>query len=59
MTDNLVPRCEKLGCDRPLTGEPTLAMRVGGVEHRAYECACGTVTVTVARAERADPERRS
>ncbi len=58
MTDSLVPRCEALGCDRPLDGSPTLAMCVDGIEHRAYECDCGTVTVTVARADRADPERR-
>ncbi len=48
MLENLTSTCE--GCDRPL-GEDALmlSMRTEGGERRAYECACGAVTVTVTR----------
>lgn len=48
MLENLTSTCE--GCDRPL-GEAALmlSMRTEGGERRAYECACGAVTVTVTR----------
>jgi hypothetical protein len=40
--------CDCESCGRPLA-EPALTMRTEGGERRAYECACGEVTVTVAR----------
>jgi hypothetical protein len=42
--------CTCVGCDREL--DPSayqLSYRTDGGERRAYECACGAVTVTVAR----------
>ncbi|MFB6073486.1 MAG: hypothetical protein ABEJ89_00575 [Haloarculaceae archaeon] len=44
------PTCDGEGCDRTLT-DPELVFRTGAGERRAYECACGAVTVTVARGE--------
>ncbi|RMB13660.1 hypothetical protein [Haloplanus aerogenes] len=50
MLENLTCTCEAAGCDRPLDeGTLMLAMRTEAGERRAYECACGAVTVTVAR----------
>jgi hypothetical protein len=48
MLENLTASCTE--CDRPL-GDVALmlSMRTDGGERRAYECACGAVTVTVAR----------
>lgn len=40
-------RCDSSSCDRPLPDEPSLVYRTDGGERRAYECACGGVTVTV------------
>lgn len=39
--------CDGSGCDRPLPDEPTITYRTPAGERRAYECACGAVTVTV------------
>jgi len=48
--DNLTSTCEAAGCDRPLDEDALmLRMRTDAGERRAYECACGAVTVTVAR----------
>jgi hypothetical protein len=53
MLDAIAPRCQAGGCDRELTdAEPTLVYRTAEGERRAYECACGAVTVTVARSDR-------
>jgi hypothetical protein len=42
--------CTCRGCDRDLTSaDPTILYRDGGGERRAYACACGAVTVTVAK----------
>ncbi|WP_193767665.1 hypothetical protein [Halorientalis pallida] len=42
--------CTCSGCDRELREESLrLTYRTDGGERRAYECACGTVTITVAR----------
>jgi len=50
MLENLTSTCEAAGCDRPLDdGALMIAMRTEAGERRAYECACGAVTVTVAR----------
>lgn len=41
--------CTCRGCDRELTdGALQLVYRTAGGERRAYDCACGAVTVTVA-----------
>ncbi|MFB6107452.1 MAG: hypothetical protein ABEJ82_01265 [Haloplanus sp.] len=50
MLENLTCTCEAPGCERSL-GEESLmvAMRTDAGERRAYECACGAVTVTVVR----------
>jgi hypothetical protein len=50
MLENLTSACEAAGCDRPLDDDALmLAMRTESGERRAYECACGAVTVTVVR----------
>jgi len=50
MLENLTNACEAVGCDRPLTDDALiLRMETEGGERRAYECACGAVTVTVVR----------
>jgi len=50
MLDELVCTCEAEGCERRLTEEECmLVYRTVGGERRAYECACGAVTVTVRR----------
>ena len=41
--------CEGPGCDRRLADEPSLVFRTDAGERRAYECACGALTITVAR----------
>ena len=42
--------CTCADCGRPLgDAEFRLAMETTGGERRAYECRCGSVTVTVAR----------
>jgi len=48
MFEDLTATCR--GCERSLT-DPHLVYRDEGGERRAYECACGTVTVTVAECE--------
>lgn len=50
MLENLASTCENPDCGRPL--DPTdcqLVYRTDAGTRRAYECACGTVTVTVCR----------
>jgi len=49
MLDELSATCEADGCERTLGDEPELVYRTDGGERRAYECACGAVTVTVHR----------
>jgi hypothetical protein len=50
MLENLTSTCEAAGCDRSLDDDALmLAMRTEAGERRAYECACGAVTVTVVR----------
>lgn len=41
--------CDGPNCERPLSGDPALVFRTDAGERRAYECACGALTVTVAR----------
>lgn len=50
MFDELTPTCEASGCERALA-DPALVFRDEGGERRAYECACGAVTVTVAKTQ--------
>ena len=45
--------CDADGCDRAL-GEPQLVFETAAGRREAYECACGAVTVTVARPEYSD-----
>ncbi|MFB6254715.1 MAG: hypothetical protein ABEI06_08900 [Halobacteriaceae archaeon] len=46
MLDQLECTCE--GCDNPLEeSDLQLAMKLEGGERRAYECSCGTVTITI------------
>jgi len=50
MLDELVATCEADGCDRRLREDDcALVYRTDGGERRAYECACGAVTITVHR----------
>jgi hypothetical protein len=50
MLENLTSTCEAVGCDRSLDEDALMvAMRTDAGERRAYECACGAVTVTVVR----------
>jgi len=46
----LTPTCDGDSCDRAL-GEPQLVFETPAGRREAYECACGAVTVTVARPE--------
>jgi hypothetical protein len=50
MLDELTSECDAEGCTRSLeTAEPMVIYRTDDGERRAYECACGAVTVTVHR----------
>jgi len=50
MLERLTSTCEAAGCDRLLDDDTLmLTLRTEAGERRAYECACGAVTVTVAR----------
>lgn len=50
MLEEMLCTCEGLGCDRRLDDEHLmLAMETAGGQRRAYECPCGTVTITVVR----------
>jgi hypothetical protein len=50
MLDELACTCEAAGCDRPLDdSDCMLVYRTDAGQRRAYECACGEVTVTVHR----------
>jgi hypothetical protein len=50
MLDELACTCEGSGCERTLTEDDCmLVYRTDAGERRAYECACGAVTVTVHR----------
>jgi hypothetical protein len=50
MLDELACTCDAEGCERRLTEEECmLVYRTEAGERRAYECACGAVTVTVRR----------
>jgi hypothetical protein len=50
MLDELACTCEGRECSRTLTDdECVLIYRTDAGERRAYECACGAVTVTVHR----------
>jgi hypothetical protein len=50
MLDGLGCTCEGVDCDRPLGEDDCmLVYRTAAGERRAYECACGAVTVTVHR----------
>ncbi|GGN85466.1 MULTISPECIES: hypothetical protein [Haloarcula] len=50
LRDGTAPTCDASDCDRPL-GEPALVFETAWGRREAYECACGAVTVTVARSE--------
>lgn len=50
MLDELAATCERETCSRPLREENCmLVYRTPDGERRAYECACGAVTITVHR----------
>ena len=49
--DELTPTCEAPGCERALADDPALVFRDEAGERRAYECACGGITVTVAKTQ--------
>ncbi|MFC7059198.1 hypothetical protein [Halovenus salina] len=52
MMEQLGTTCENESCERPLGDEePMLVYETEYGERRAYECRCGTVTVTVHRRE--------
>ena len=50
MLESLTPTCEADGCDRTLQDDDRRLVyeSPGGTRH-VYECACGAVTITVAR----------
>ncbi|EMA47267.1 hypothetical protein [Halococcus saccharolyticus] len=50
MFEELAATCEATECNRELPDEPALVFRDSAGERRAYECPCGAVTVTVAKA---------
>jgi len=43
--------CEAADCERSLPDEPAIVFETAAGRQCAYECACGAVTVTVARCE--------
>lgn len=43
--------CDGPDCDTQLPAEPSIVFQTACGERRAYECSCGAVTITVARAE--------
>lgn len=50
MIEELAATCESDGCDRALREtDCMLVYRTEMGERRAYECACGAVTITVHR----------
>lgn len=49
LTSTAGVQCERADCTRPLPDDPTIAFSTGETERRAYECACGAVTITLAR----------
>ncbi len=50
MLDELACTCEAADCDRELGDDNRMLIyRTDAGERHAYECACGTVTVTVHR----------
>jgi len=50
MLEKLTCACEARGCDRELgDSQLILTMEADGCERRAYECACGAVTITVVK----------
>ncbi|XVH33046.1 hypothetical protein ACNS7O_10320 [Haloferacaceae archaeon DSL9] len=50
MLEDLTLACEASGCNQPLDESALrLTMRTAAGERRAYECACGAVTITVVR----------
>jgi hypothetical protein len=50
MIEELAPTCEGSDCERELSeAECMLVYRTELGERRAYECACGAVTITVHR----------
>jgi hypothetical protein len=50
LSDGAVLTCEGADCTRPL-GDPAIVFETTAGRREAYECACGSVTVTVARRE--------
>lgn len=50
MLEELTLSCEAAGCDRPLAADsPAISISTPAGTQRAYECACGAVTITVVR----------
>jgi len=50
MLEELAATCEHEACDRSLREDDCmLVYRTDDGERRAYECTCGTVTITVTR----------
>lgn len=45
------PECDAADCDRTLPEEPAVVYETAAGRRRAYECACGAVTITVARGD--------
>jgi len=59
MLSDIGVTCDAAGCERELApGDCQLVVRTDGGERRAYECACGAVTITVAGAAVDDPPIR-
>lgn len=48
MFDEFIPICDAAGCERELAA-PALVFHDDTGERHAYECACGAITVTIAK----------
>ena len=46
--DEFIPICDAADCERELAA-PALVFRDDTGERHAYECACGAITVTIAK----------
>jgi len=50
MLENLASTCENAGCDRLLQeSDCMMVYQTEAGTRRAYECSCGTVTITVTK----------
>jgi hypothetical protein len=59
MLSDIGVTCDATGCERELVdADCQLILQTSGGERRAYECACGAVTITLAGTAVEDPPIR-